>query len=180
MSSAGCCRTQPRPSPTLVLTDITQIATGGGYTQMTDGAGGILATFSALAQATAAVNVATTGNVFTATGAVGTFRYVILVDDTPTSPAQPGAGLARSRYGHHHGEHRHVHDPVRQHSRDWVTEDTMARPKAKTPNFDAQLREVTASALRSRTSCTRRRTSSAGLDRQQEAEKYAQLLAAGE
>jgi hypothetical protein len=84
--------TAPTASGTLVLTDITQIATGGGYTQMTDGAGGILATFSALAQATAAVNVATTGNVLTATGAVGTFRYVILVDDTPTSPANPVLG----------------------------------------------------------------------------------------
>ena len=84
--------TAPTVSTTFLLSDVTQIATGGGYTQMTDGAGGILATFSALTQSTAAANVATTGNVFTATGAVGPFRYIILVDDTPTSPLNPVLG----------------------------------------------------------------------------------------
>src|SRR5215207_2541329 len=76
----------PVAGSTNLLSNVTQIATGGGYTQMTDGAGGILATLNALSQTGASTNVGTTGNVFTATGAVGTFQYIILVDDTPTSP----------------------------------------------------------------------------------------------
>ncbi len=82
----------PVAGSTNLLSNVTQIATGGGYTQMTDGAGGILATLSALSQSGASTNVATTGNVFTATGAVGTFQYIILVDDTPTSPLNPVVG----------------------------------------------------------------------------------------
>jgi hypothetical protein len=85
--------TAPVAASTNLLSNITQISTGGGYTQMTDGAGGLLATLAALTQSTAATNFGMSANVvLTATGAVGTFQYLILVDDTPTSPLNPVVG----------------------------------------------------------------------------------------
>src|SRR5215216_3483802 len=72
--------TAPVAASTNLLSNITQIATGGGYTQMSDGAGGLLMTMSALSQTGQATNVAQSGNVvLTASGAVGTFRYIIMV-----------------------------------------------------------------------------------------------------
>lgn len=85
--------TAPVAASTNLLSNITQIATGGGYTQMTDGAGGLVATMAALSQSTASTNVGMSSSVvLTATGAVGTFQYIILVDDTPTSPLNPTVG----------------------------------------------------------------------------------------
>jgi len=48
---------------------------------------------AALSQTGAATNMGMSANVvLTATGAVGTFQYLILVDDTPTSPLDPVVG----------------------------------------------------------------------------------------
>jgi hypothetical protein len=83
--------TAPVLGTTFLLSNITQISTSGGYTQMTDGAGGLSTTlsFSRTGQTT---TVSHTTAVFTATGAVGPFRYIILVNDTPTSPLNPVIG----------------------------------------------------------------------------------------
>ncbi len=84
--------TAPTAAATLLATNVTQIATGGGYTQWVDGgATGFAATVSG-AQSTAAYVISHTSSTFTATGAVGTFRYPVLIDDTPTSPANPVVG----------------------------------------------------------------------------------------
>jgi len=75
-----------------LLSDITQIATGGNYTQMTDGAGGLPATLS-MALSTAQMTISLAADVtLTASGSVATFRYAVLVDDTPTSPLNPLIG----------------------------------------------------------------------------------------
>lgn len=85
--------TAPVAGTTNLLSNVTQIATGGGYTQMTDGAAGLLATMSALSSSGQVTTVALASNVvLTASGAVGTFRYIILIDDTPTSPLNPVVG----------------------------------------------------------------------------------------
>jgi hypothetical protein len=85
--------TAPVAASTNLLSNVTQIATGGGYTQMTDGANGLLATMSTLSSSGQVTTVALNGNVvLTASGAVATFRYIILIDDTPTSPLNPVVG----------------------------------------------------------------------------------------
>jgi hypothetical protein len=85
--------TAPVAGSTNLLSDVTQIAAGGGYTQMTDGAGGLLATMATLSSSGQVTTVALNGNVvLTASGAVATFRYIILIDDTPTSPFNPVVG----------------------------------------------------------------------------------------
>jgi hypothetical protein len=83
--------TAPAVGTTFLLSNITQISTSGGYTQMTDGAGGLTTTlsFSRTGQTT---TVSGTQVVLTASGAVGPFRYLILVNDTPTSPLNPVIG----------------------------------------------------------------------------------------
>jgi hypothetical protein len=85
--------TAPVAATTNLLSNITQISTSGGYTQMTDGAGGLLATMSALSSSGQTTTVAQSASVvLTASGTVGPFRYLILVDDTPTSPLNPVVG----------------------------------------------------------------------------------------
>jgi hypothetical protein len=83
--------TAPAVGTTFLLSNVTQISTGNGYTQMTDGAGGLPTTvsFSRSGQTT---TVATSQVVLTATGAVGPFQYIILVNDTPASPLNPVIG----------------------------------------------------------------------------------------
>jgi hypothetical protein len=69
-----------------VLSDLTQISNGGGYT---GGAGGGLTLDSVtLTETTGTAKVTIADEVFTATGAsVGPFRYVAIYNDSATSPA---------------------------------------------------------------------------------------------
>lgn len=76
---------------TFLLSNVTQIATGGGYTQMTDGAGGLPSTLS-FVRSGQTTTISGTQVVLTASGAIATFRYLILINDTPTSPLNPVVG----------------------------------------------------------------------------------------
>lgn len=82
--------TLPTVGATFLLSQAAQIATGGGYTQMTDGAGGlaVTVTFTRTGQTT---TVSGNLTVLTATGTVNTFRYLLLVNDTPTAGGGAGA-----------------------------------------------------------------------------------------
>lgn len=66
-----------------VLANITQIANGNGYTT-----GGTATTMST-STSSGVAKITATDVVFTATGAMGPFRYAVLYNDTPTSPADP-------------------------------------------------------------------------------------------
>lgn len=70
-----------------VKTDITEISAGNGYT-----AGGATVTTSSSSQTSGTYRLVCADVVFTATGAVGPFRYAVLYNDTPTSPADPLIG----------------------------------------------------------------------------------------
>lgn len=82
---AALSNTAPAATNT-VLADITQIASGGGYTA---GAGGGLTLDTVtLSEATGTAKVTIADEVFTASGAsVGPFRYVVIYNDSATSPA---------------------------------------------------------------------------------------------
>jgi len=67
-----------------VLTDITQIT----YTNLSSRN----ITTSSSAQTSGTYKLVLTDLVLTATGAVGPFRYVVIYNDTPTSPADPLIG----------------------------------------------------------------------------------------
>jgi hypothetical protein len=76
--------TQPAVTDT-VLANITQISNGFGYTT-----GGTTATQSSSAQSSGTYKLVIADVVFTASGgAIGPFRYAVLYDDTPSSPADP-------------------------------------------------------------------------------------------
>lgn len=64
-----------------VLADITQIAAGSGYTT------GGTATTVTISETAGTTTVQGTEVVFTASGAMATFRYAVLYNDTATSPA---------------------------------------------------------------------------------------------
>ncbi len=66
-----------------VKADLTEIAAGNGYT-----AGGAATTITT-SRTTGTFKAVGSDVVFTATGAVGPFRYAVLYNDTPTSPADP-------------------------------------------------------------------------------------------
>lgn len=66
-----------------ILANITQIANGNGYTT-----GGTATTMST-STASGVAKITATDVVFTATDAMGPFRYAVLYNDTPTSPADP-------------------------------------------------------------------------------------------
>lgn len=66
-----------------VKANLTEISAGNGYT-----AGGTATTIS-VTETSGTSKVTGTDVVFTATGAVGPFRYAVLYNDTPTSPADP-------------------------------------------------------------------------------------------
>lgn len=67
-----------------VFANITEIAAGNGYT-----AGGTASTITSSTQTSGTEKWILTDVVFTASGTVGPFRYVVLYNDTPTSPADP-------------------------------------------------------------------------------------------
>lgn len=68
-----------------VKTDITEIGAGNGYT-----AGGNALTISSSAQVGGVYKLVVADSTFTASGgSIGPFRYVVLWNDTPTSPADP-------------------------------------------------------------------------------------------
>ena len=76
--------TAPNVATHAVLADVTEIAAGNGYS-----AGGT-ATSITTSETTGTAKVVGTDVTFTASGgSIGTFRYAILYNDTPTSPADP-------------------------------------------------------------------------------------------
>lgn len=71
-----------------VKADLTEISAGNGYT-----AGGNAVTTSSSAQTAGTYKLVLADSSFTASGgSIGPFRYVVLYDDTPTSPADPLIG----------------------------------------------------------------------------------------
>jgi len=69
--------TAPTPATDDQLADITQIANGNGYTT-----GGATVTTSSSAQTSGVYKLVLADVVFTASGAMGPFRYAILYNDT--------------------------------------------------------------------------------------------------
>lgn len=67
-----------------IKTDITDLTAGNGYT-----AGGTTSSITSSAQTSGTYKIVTADVVFTATGSMGPFRYAVLYNDTPTSPAKP-------------------------------------------------------------------------------------------
>jgi hypothetical protein len=71
-----------------VKADLTDIAAGFGYT-----AGGATVTISSSAQSSGTYKIVGTDLTITAVGgSIGPFRYAVLYNDTPTSPADPLIG----------------------------------------------------------------------------------------
>lgn len=66
-----------------VKADLTEISAGNGYT-----AGGTATTITT-SRTGGTFKAVGTDVVFTATGAIGPFRYAVLYNDTPTTPADP-------------------------------------------------------------------------------------------
>ena len=75
----------PSASADAVKADLAEISTGNGYTGPQD-------TQNNGSETGGVLTVTGTDIVITATGSVGPFRYVVLFNDTPTSPADPLIG----------------------------------------------------------------------------------------
>jgi len=72
-----------------VKADLTEIAAGNGYT-----AGGNTITTSSSGQTTGTYKLVLADSTFTASGgAIADFRYAVIYNDTPTSPADPLIGF---------------------------------------------------------------------------------------
>lgn len=71
-----------------LLADLTEIGSGNGYS-----AGGVAVTVSASAQTGGTYKLVLDDVTITASGgSIGPFRYFVLVDDTPATPADPLIG----------------------------------------------------------------------------------------
>lgn len=71
-----------------VKADLSEIASGNGYTT-----GGTQATVSSSTHASGVYKLVLADVIFTASvGSIGPFRYAVLYNDTPTSPADPLIG----------------------------------------------------------------------------------------
>jgi hypothetical protein len=80
--------TAPSASAHAVKADITEIGAGNGYS-----AGGGTVANSSYVQTAGVAKLAGDDVVFTAAGGtIGAFRYAVLYNDTPTSPADPLIG----------------------------------------------------------------------------------------
>ena len=77
--------TAPNASTHAVKADLAEITNQNGYTAPIDVTG-------VWSETSGTGTLAGTDVVVTATGAVGPFRYVVLYNDTPTSPADPLIG----------------------------------------------------------------------------------------
>lgn len=75
----------PSASGDAIKTDMAEISTGNGYTGPVD-------TQNTFAESAGTATLTGTKVVITATGSVGPFQYVVLYNDTPTSPADPLIG----------------------------------------------------------------------------------------
>lgn len=80
--------TEPSQSTDAVFGDITEISAGNGYT-----AGGETATVTSSGQSGGTYTLVLEDVEFTASGgSIGPFRYVVLYNDTPSSPNKPLLG----------------------------------------------------------------------------------------
>jgi hypothetical protein len=81
--------TAPVAATSEVKADLTEIAAGNGYT-----AGGNTLTVSSSGQTSGTYKLVLADSVFTAeTGSIADFRYAVVYNDTPTSPADPLIGF---------------------------------------------------------------------------------------
>lgn len=83
----NCYLSNAAPSQSLdtIKTDLAEIATGSGYTGPVD-------TQNTWAESSGTATLTGTAITITASGAVGPFQYVVLYNDTQTSPVDPLIG----------------------------------------------------------------------------------------